>query len=224
METENIQNENSQIQQENTSNSCEQKKCNHCLSLTLNIISIVGVIILFILYFTNTNSNKTSKQKDNSVLNIGFVNSDSIMTGYTLVKKMKAELEIKQKEAESNFSAQQKTFEAQVTQYQKKMQANTLSITEAQNQEKALMQKQQNLLDLKDELSQKLSLEEINMNILLQDSIINFIKRYNKKYNYDYVLGFSKGSGILFANDSLEITKDIVEGLNKEYEAQNKDN
>ena len=224
METENIQNVNPQNQQENTPSSCEQKKCRCCLSLILNIVSIVGLIILFILYFTgNSNTNRTTKQTGKSALTIGFINTDSIMSGYELVKNMKANLEIKQKEAEGNFTIQQKTFESQVVEYQKKMQANSLSITEAQSQEKILMQKQQSLLQLKDELTQKLSSEEINMNILLQDSIMNFLKRYNKKYNYDYVLGFSKGSGILFANDSLEITKDIVDGLNKEYETHNKD-
>ncbi|NTW34421.1 MAG: OmpH family outer membrane protein [Bacteroidetes bacterium] len=224
METENIQNENPQIQKENTANSCEQKKCRCCLNLILNIVSIIGIIILFILYFTgNPSTSGRTKQTGKSALAIGFINSDSIMAGYDLVKKMKSNMEIKQKEAEDNFSVQQKTFESQVATYQKKVKDNSLSITEAQNQEKILMQKQQSLLELKDELTQKLSLEEMNINILLQDSIMNFLKRYNKKYNYDYVLGFSKGSGILFANDSLEITKEFLEALNKEYKENNKD-
>ena len=142
------------------------------------------------------------------------------MKNYKLVKKVKIALEAKQKEAEDNFSIQQKTFETQVVEYQKKVKANSLSIEQAQNTEKNLSQKQESLLALKDELTQKLAEEEQSMNTMLQDSIINFLKRYNRKHNYDYILGFSKGSGILIANDSLELTKDVLDGLNKEYESE----
>jgi hypothetical protein len=40
-----------------------------------------------------------------------------------------------------------------------------------------------------------------------------------KKYantNYAYILGYSPGSGILFAHDSLDITPEVVQGLNAE--------
>jgi outer membrane protein len=35
------------------------------------------------------------------------------------------------------------------------------------------------------------------------------------------VLSFTKGGGILYANDSLDITKNVVKGLNEEYIQQN---
>ena len=200
---------------------CEHKNCKCCLNLILNIIAIAGVIVLFILYFIGKSDSGSSKKKsNNSSLYIGFVNSDSVMENYTLVKNVKDSLEAKQKKAETDFAAQQSIFEAMVTKYQKDLKANSLTIEQAQNTEKILTQKQENLLALKDELTQKLGEEELTMNIMLQDSIINFLKRYNSKHNYDYILGFSKGSGILIANDSLELTKDVLDGLNKEYKSE----
>lgn len=199
-----------------TSNDCctdKKCKCKCCCRLILNIITLLGVIVLFILYFTDK---KTSSYKDkNSPLKIAYVNSDSVMAKYEMVKEMKTALLAKQKEAESSFTTRQQNFEAQVSAYQKNL--KSLSISEAQNKEKALGQEQQNLQELKESLTQTLSEEEYKMNNLLQDSIINYLKRYNKKYHFDYVLGFSKGSGILVTNDNLEITKDIIDGLNKEY-------
>ena len=38
--------------------------------------------------------------------------------------------------------------------------------------------------------------------------------------NYEFILGYQKGGGILLANDSLDITQQILEGLNKKYEAE----
>ncbi len=201
---------------ETSGNFYEKKKCKCSINMILNIIALIGVIVLFVLYFTEHPCSYSSDAKKSSMA-ISFVNSDSIMVNYELVKVMKTDLEEKQKKAEDNFSIQQKSFETQVIEYQKKMQSNSLSIDQAKSTEKLLGQQQQTLLDLKDQLSQTLAEEELKMNIALQDSIMNFLKRYNRKHNYDYILRFSKGSGILFANDSLDITKEILEGLNKEY-------
>lgn len=222
MEEEIVKNDRQQPEAESTpetsGNSCKEKKCKCSINMILNIITPIGVIVLFVLYFTGHPGLYSSDTKlKKSSMAIGFVNSDSIMINYELVKVMTTDLEAKQKKAEDNFAIQQKSFETQVIEYQKKMQANLLSIDQAKSTEKLLGQQQQTLLDLKDQLSQALAEEELKMNIALQDSIMNFLKRYNRKHNYDYILGFSKGSGILFANDSLDITKEIIEGLNKEY-------
>ena len=217
MENDNISTTENQSQEIKKEQCCEHKHCKCCLNLILNIVAIVGVIILFVLYFTGGSG---SSRKSNSNLAIGFVNSDSVMDNYDLVKNAKTALLAKQKEAEDSFALQQQTFEAQVTQYQNAVKANTLSITAAQNTEKILMQRQESLLALKDELSQKLADEELKLNVMLTDSIVNYVKRYNKKHNYDFILGYSKGSGILYANDSLELTKDVLDGLNKEYKSK----
>jgi len=55
------------------------------------------------------------------------------------------------------------------------------------------------------------------MNITLLDTISSFMKNYNKKTNYDFILGYSKGGGILFANEAYDITKQVLEELNKQY-------
>jgi outer membrane protein len=220
METENLTNNNptpEEIKNKMQDKSCEHKKCRCCLSMILNIISLAGVIVLFVLYFIGHSGSNPAKKSNNSSLYIGFVNSDTVMQNYSLVKTFKDSLEAKQKKAETDFTAQQNIFEAQVAKYQKDLKANTLSIEQAQSTEKTLSQQQESLLALKDELTQKLSDEELSITTMIQDSIINYLKRYNRTHNYDYILGFSKGSGILIANDSLDLTKEVLEGLNKEY-------
>ena len=56
------------------------------------------------------------------------------------------------------------------------------------------------------------------MQLQITDSVINFANRYNKTYNADYILGYTKGGGILVANEKYDITQDIITGLNEEYE------
>lgn len=213
-------------QEKNTTSAEESCKSNCCnrLSFYLSLISLLGVIVLFILYFfvnkSESDINDEVSKIQNKSVSIGFVNSDTIMEHYGLVKNMKDSLEAKQAVAEASFTAQQAAFESSVLDYQKKMQANELSIAEATQTEKLLTQQQEYLYTLNEELTTELANEELKLNTMLQDSIMNFLKRYNKKYNFDYILGFAPGSGILYANDSLDITDDVLEGLNKELNSE----
>ena len=218
MENENIINNGNEIKSTNEEKCCEHTNCKCRLNLILNVITIIGITVLFILYFTGKSGKQQHTKKANgSSLVIGFVNSDSLMKNYELVKTMKDSFNTKQKIAEDNFGKQQRAFESEVSDYQAKVKANLLSIAQAQSTEKALAQKQESLYSLKDQLTQELSSEELKMSALIQDTIISFIKKFNKKYSYDYILGFSKGGGILFANDSLDITKDVLKEINKDY-------
>jgi outer membrane protein len=215
MENENIENP---VEENKKEEKCEHKKCCHCMYHVFSIISLVGVIVLFILYFTGRSSRGYYGNKSNkSSVVVGYVNSDTIMEHYDLVQDLKSKIETKEKLANDSFNMQQKNFEAEVNDYQRKVQANTLSIAQAQATEKYLGQKQQNLSALKEDLTQKLSNDELKMNTELIDSIMNFLKRFNRKHNYDYVFGFAKGSNILYANDSLDITKEVLKDINNEY-------
>jgi len=57
----------------------------------------------------------------------------------------------------------------------------------------------------------------------LRDSIIKdvrqYIKDYGKKEGYDYIYGTGDAASVLYAKDSYDLTKTLLEKLNKEYEA-----
>jgi len=60
------------------------------------------------------------------------------------------------------------------------------------------------------------------MNVALLDSVMNFLRRYNENYKFDYILGFTKGGNILLANDTLDVTNDVIKELNLEYNKKHK--
>jgi len=220
-----MENENTNIplEENKKEESCQKKKCCHCMYHIFSIISLLGVIVLFILYFTGKSSCSSSMMKSgNSAAVIAYVNSDTIMEHYDMVQELKSKIEAKEKLANDSFNMQQQNFEAEVTEYQKNMQANKLSIAQAQATEKYLGQKQQNLAALKEELTQKLTNDELKLNGELLDSITNFLKRYNRKHNFDYIFGVAKGSNVLYAGDSNDITKDVLKNINREYKENRK--
>ena len=56
------------------------------------------------------------------------------------------------------------------------------------------------------------------MNSTLVDSVRNYLKRLNEIYNYDYILGYNNTGNIFLAKDTFDITNDVIEGLNREYQ------
>jgi Skp family chaperone for outer membrane proteins len=55
----------------------------------------------------------------------------------------------------------------------------------------------------------------------VQDNIKAFLKEYNKDYGFTYVLAYSsEAGGILLGDPALDVTKDVVAGLNDIYEAE----
>ena len=58
----------------------------------------------------------------------------------------------------------------------------------------------------------------------VRKTVIDYVKEYNKNGEYNYILTYTAGPGgvVILANDSLDITNEIITGLNAQYKA-NKD-
>ncbi len=192
------------------------------LGMALNIFSLIALVILYFLFFTE---NKKNNNKNNSLdgnnksQTIAFVNSDSLMENYQFVKDMKFRLDSNKKVLEAQFTSKQNYFQKQIADLETKVSTYLVSKEEAQ---KKAMAMQQELMELNQALTEKLSQQELDMNIALLDTISSFMKKYNKKANYDFILGYSQGGGILFANEAYDITKEVLTDLNKEYAATQK--
>jgi len=190
--------------------------------LALNLVALVGVIILFILHFTGTGSKSNSisgaiGKANKGAISVAFVNNDSILSHYELVKKMRADLEAKGKRLEGEVAAQQKAFEKDAAYFQDQVKKKAISDQSAQEIYGQLQQNQQKIYALRDRYSAELQQSEMDMNVALIDSVMNFLKRYNDKSKFDYILGFTKGGNILYANDTLDITNDVIKELNAAY-------
>ena len=59
------------------------------------------------------------------------------------------------------------------------------------------------------------------MNQEARDSIQAFLRSYNKTKKYDYVL-VKAGDNMLIANPKMDITKEVIKGLNKRYKKSRK--
>lgn len=201
-----------------------KKKTSFFTPSVLNIILILLLVVLYVLFFTHSFRQPKTQAIPEAVmyqkkggLTIAFVNSDSIKTHYQLVKDLQKNLEDKYASLNKDITARQNALQVKAGELQRKYEARQISNDEAQKMDEMLKAEGKKLYDLNQEYSNKMSDEEYRLNTVYIDSMNNYLVRFNKKYNFDYILGYSKGGGILYARDTLDITKYVLEGLNEEY-------
>ena len=57
---------------------------------------------------------------------------------------------------------------------------------------------------------------------LIHNSIIEYLKEYNADKGYHLILSNTFGGPLLYGNPANDITKEVLEGLNKKYAADKK--
>ena len=148
-------------------------------------------------------------------LGIAYVNSDSLLTNYEYFQNMQQKLIEKRDKLNKEYQNRAQGLQQEITNFQRN--AGNMTISQAQAVQDDLKRKQQNLLMYQDQLSQQLMKEENQMNNELYDKVADYLKRYGEQNNLKLVLTYAKGSGVLFADDTLDITNEVIRGLNEEY-------
>lgn len=153
---------------------------------------------------------------------IAYVEYDSLMNQYEYCKEYAAVLEEKQKDFQQQIASKQSALETAARNFQTKMQNGQITSEDQYNKEQASLQKkQEEVQKLALELEEKLATEQNKINTALHDSVQNFIKEFNKDGHYAMILA-KAGDNVLYADPSLDITSQVVSGLNKRYKKTSK--
>lgn len=191
------------------------------ISLVFNGLLTIAVIVLFYLHFKGNSASTTETAPTSFAVpvtakGIVYINSDTLLDNIKYYHDMKNEMEAEQAKVKTELKGESDKLQADAATYQK--QAIGMTDLERENKEKELGMRQQNLMEKKDRLLSGLDEKQAKASEELYAHISNFLAEFNKGKGYQFVLGYQKGGGILFANDSLDITHQVIDGLNKKYE------
>lgn len=152
---------------------------------------------------------------------IVYVNSDSLLTNYEYFKEVRTQFEEKAKKAQADLQSKGGAFQKEVAEYQKN--AGTMSAEQRQNTEERLARKQDELGKLNQNASSSLAQQEAEENEKLYNRVSDFLKKHAEEKGYKLVLTYSKSNPtVLYADKSLEVTKEVLEGLNNEFKKEKK--
>lgn len=195
------------------------------LSVILYVVLFIAVAALFVLHFAG---NKKSSSTGSSVYSgttaegIVYVNIDSIIFNFDMFSDRRNDLLTKQKSAEAEMTSKSSQYEKGVKDYQDKVSKGLVTRATAAQMEQGLLQQQQELVNLRDKLQTDLMEEEQVMNRQVLDYITKFLEANKSEYNYQFILGKSFGSVVLYSDSTLDITNRVLEALNKKYQSEKK--
>jgi outer membrane protein len=193
------------------------------LSIVLYVVLFLAITGLYFLHFSG--SKKTESTDSVPVLpaqGIAFINIDSVIFRFDMFFDRRNELISKQKNAEAELNSKGSQYEKGAKDYQDKVNKGLVTRATAEEMQKSLLQQQQELVSLRDKLQSNLMEEEQVMNRQILEYITKFLEENRSEYNYQYILGKSFGSVVLYSDNSQDITQKVLDAINTKYKTEKK--
>jgi len=196
------------------------------LSLVLYVVLFLAVAGLYFLHFSGPAKAKKSETAVNTLgspaQGIAYINIDTVIFKFDMFLDKRNDLVNKQKSAEAELNSKGTQYQKDAKDYQDKINKGLLTRASAAQIEQSLGQQQQELVSLRDKLQSNLVEEEQVMNRQVLDYITKFLEENRTEYNYQYILGKSFGSVVLYADNSSDITQKVLDAINKKYKGEKK--
>lgn len=197
------------------------------ISFAVNGVLIVAVAMLYFLHFNqgkkihSSDGDQVVKQDREATdgdLNVAYVYIDSLLTHYKMAQDMSANLLTKKDNLESELTKKGQALEKDIADFQYKVQKGLITSWDATEQEKRLTEQQQVFVNLQSDMQNRLLSEEQDANLKVHNSVLEVVKEYNKTKGYKIIFSHAFGGVLLYAEDYMNITGDILQKLNAAYE------
>lgn len=215
------------------------------LSVILSGIAFAGVAVLFILYFSQPQQEAgktTTKAEEDSLtskkemrqqpiqgkkttnlgenLNVAFVKIDTVLNNYLYYENLRNDFQEKQQNIQSELDTKTQRFKSEAKKLRKKFDKGLITRSKAQKKQQQLQRQQQNLMQKRQKKTQQLSEERKVMMRKVLYRIKQYLKDYQKHNNYHMILSTSFGDNILYGDDRLDITQEVIDSLNQQYRSK----
>ncbi|MCM1005909.1 MAG: OmpH family outer membrane protein [Prevotella sp.] len=162
-------------------------------------------------------SAKSTNAAAGNLPNYRYVDTDTLIAKYNLAKDYDEEMLRQQNSYENTVRQRESSIQSQAAKYEQQYKNNQMDESAYMKAMQDMQNRQVSAQKEIAQLQQKAQLFEIEARKVVNDSIMNFIKEYNKTYGYDAI--FMKAA-TLYIDPALDITDEVLEGLNARYNKQ----
>ncbi|MCF0178409.1 MAG: OmpH family outer membrane protein, partial [Bacteroidales bacterium] len=148
---------------------------------------------------------------------IVYIQLDSLVINYDMYNDLMSAFQSKAQSAQEDLEKKGRKLESDGKAFENQINKGLLTRSAAEQQQANLLQRQEELQNEAAQKQAELQEEEYVLNNRVMDAIQTYIKEYNRTHNYSMILTSSASSVVIDADPSLDITKEIIEGLNAEY-------
>lgn len=183
--------------------------------------TILTLAIILISTMVACSNNNNSKQNPDATapmvteggLKVAYIDTDTLLAKYQYAIDLEQQLK--------DYTEQQRHYgQQQVEAFQKDynnylQNGSTMTLTQQQAKEAELKQRAEKMQTLEQELMAKVAEKQATETAKVMNAIYAFVREYNaSNQQFDIIL---TKQATLYINNGMDITDEIVEGLNEEY-------
>ncbi|MFK5957493.1 MAG: OmpH family outer membrane protein [Lutibacter sp.] len=146
---------------------------------------------------------------------VAYIDIEVLMKDYEATKALETSLKAKQEVMAKELDSIGAPFQLKVQQYYQNQQK--MSTQKRAQTEQALQQEQQFLQSKQQEASLLLQKENQKMSEIITKRVDSFVENFAKSKGYNLVLGTSGQGTVLYGDESLNVTTEILEILNSDF-------
>jgi len=188
------------------------------ISLVLNAALALAVIVLYYLHFSGAKTSGAASGGSAANLSMAYVNADTVLKYYDYSKAGRDKLEAKSRQLDQDLNARAASLQGEFESYQRSV--SSMTIGQARAVEEDLTKKRNNLQMYQENLSQQMMMEQEKMNRELYENVTAYLKKYSQEKGVQIIFKYNVASDVLFASDSLDISKEVIKGLNEAYQVE----
>ena len=191
-------------------------------SLILSIVSLVAVVVFGILFLVKDGAPKAEATEGQAVEaaakgDIVYIDLDRILMEYDMANDLRSVVETKVQNIQAEVNRRGQKLENEVKSFQEKLDKGLMTRSVAEVQSQKLQQQELDFNNYAAQKQQEINEEQVVMMNQLGDAIQTFLTKFNEEKQYAMILTNSGGAPVITADPALDITEDVLAGLNDEY-------
>ena len=193
------------------------------LPLILSIVALAGVIALAIVTFAKGGDKKSAAATTENLAQKGaivYFNLDRVLAEYDMANDLRSVFETKANSINQEVQRRVNKFQKDANAFQDKINKGLMTQSTAQVQSQKLAEQQNSVETYANQKQQEILEEQQVMLNQISDAINTFINEFNAVKEYAMIIA-TQGDilplPVVTADESLDITDALIEGLNAAY-------
>lgn len=171
----------------------------------LVLVNTALILTLGIFYFTG-------KSK------VVYVDSAKLLNNYKGMQDARAAYQKKAGAWKANIDTLASEVQQQIFKYEKE--SGGMSVKERQLSQELIRTRQKQFADYQQATSTQAQQEDAKMTSEVVTQVNAYLKKYGQSHGYTIILAATEYGNLAYADEKLDITEEVLAGLNKEYGGQ----
>lgn len=149
---------------------------------------------------------------------IVYIQIDSLLMNYDMYNDLMSAFQSKYQASQEELQKKSRQLENDAKSFENQINKGLLTRSAAEEQQQKLLRRQENLQNEANNKQLELEEEQYVLNNQVYDAIKTFLEKYNEEHEFALILTSSAATNVVIeGNKGLDITNEVVRGLNEEY-------